>query len=129
MDANPTKQPPLLVQDDPSEVTFDTWLDDHSSSRSTSSSTANTATTTTITIHKHYGTRPPNEDEQPQVQLLSALAAKLEQAHERIQQLERLRQADQELVRILNAKLKHLLQVQADYYLALEQDEQEFDSE
>lgn len=116
-----------VVEDDPSEITFDTWpleeeksattkaastgrsIHHHNSQKSTASHAKCTETMTGLqTLPKPHETKTQSSSS-------SSLETELTLAQERIRHLERLREADQHLVRTLNVKLKHLLRSQAEY--------------
>lgn len=140
--------------DDATEVSFLTWLDEdgsttvtttrtplHGSDSMKSHDTPGTTTTTTAASSsspeesssfrsKDSHTHDDNSSIDKSTSSLQLAEWQLAQANQRIQQLERLRKADQELLRTLNIKLKHLLHVQADYYLARrQQDDEDKDDE
>ena len=108
----------VKVEDDPSEVTFLTWLEEEDSARQ-SPNEGNHDIVSVIgnpTSSNHKIMKIPKKDDKEQSSALFLVGAQLAHAIERIHQLERLRKADQELVRSLNVKLKHLLRVQAEYF-------------
>ena len=108
----------VKVEDDPSEVTFLTWLEEEDSSR-LSPNEGNDDNVVVIrhsTSSNHKLLKIPKKGDKEQSSARLSVRAQLAQATERIHQLERLRKADQELVRSLNVKLKHLLRVQAEYF-------------
>uniref|UniRef100_A0A7S3L622 Uncharacterized protein n=1 Tax=Amphora coffeiformis TaxID=265554 RepID=A0A7S3L622_9STRA len=117
----------VKVEDDPSEVTFQTWLEEDSATRAPIEGDDDHSPGSS-TSRNHNSLVIPRKDDKDQSSLL-LVTAQLAHATERIDHLERLRKIDQELVRTLNVKLKHLLQVQAEYLAFQKQCEAEEEEE